>query len=78
MTEQRCGSCRYWLADQVVHTITGRDVPVAGICGGIGSTWDWRLGDTWPVKGEQALLIDRNAELLTTSEFGCTGWELKP
>ena len=51
---------------------------VAGICGGIGSTWDWRLEDGWPAGNERALLIDRNAELLTTGDFYCAEWRAEP
>lgn len=79
MSEGRCGTCRFWQDGGSITDITGKEKRVAGLCGGIGSTWDWRLDDPWPLpaSSERALLIDSNAVLLTTADFGCASWEGK-
>ena len=76
-TEERgkCATCRYWNEHATLTDLQGKDRKVAGICGGIDSTWDWRLGEDEP--REPAMLVDANALLLTRRDFGCQMWTEK-
>jgi hypothetical protein len=80
MTQRKrtCATCRYWTENAEIVDTRGRVVKTAGMCGGIGSTWDWRLEDEWPADGERALLVDSNALLLTRPDFFCAEWHATP
>ena len=71
--KRTCASCRYWNKSAEITDTRGRIVKTAGVCGGIAATWDWRLGDEWPL----ALLCDANAMLMTRPDFYCAEWSAK-
>jgi hypothetical protein len=52
-----------------------RKVPVQGMCNGLAATWDWRVAPGDPNPSERALLVDANAALLTSPDFGCDLYE---
>jgi hypothetical protein len=68
---ERCGSCARW-SQEHVYTLN----PDSGECLGIEPVWDWRLDNDKDVTAvDGALMMDRNAILLTHRTFGCTRWE---
>lgn len=73
-----CGTCRFWTREPIFTDIRGCATPVAGECCGIAACWDWRLDPGDPEPEEKALLVDANARLLTTEDFGCALWEAEP
>jgi hypothetical protein len=68
-----CRDCRWWSGPLKVPTTRGAEIQIQGLCGGIGSEWDWRLEDGEPVD-DLAVMVDANAQLVTHADFGCHLW----
>lgn len=70
-----CRDCRWWSGPITTPTLKkGESITLQGVCGGVGSEWDWRLEDGDPLH-ELAVMVDANAQLVTRADFGCALWE---
>ena len=76
MAFPRCDTCKFWTRQPTLEVVTKKLVEVEGECNGIATCWDWRLdeGDPGDMK---AIMVDANAQLFTSPDFGCALWEAK-